>query len=360
MALKKILFIDRDGTLVREPPDQQVDRLEKVELMDGVIPALLRLTQEGYRLVMVSNQDGLGTANYPQQAFETVQTFILKLFASQGICFDDILVCPHSAEMGCNCRKPAVGLLTAYLHSMAWDRQRSLVIGDRETDLLLAANLGIAGFKVAETDHQDTLRWQTIAERILDQPRRARVERVTRETSVTAEVDLDHLKPLTITTGLAFFDHMLEQLSLHSGISMQVIAKGDLHVDEHHLIEDTALAIGEALTQAMGDKYHIGRFGFVLPMDEAQAQVALDLCGRTHFIFNGSFTRDKVGEMPTEMVAHFFASLADAMKMNLHISVSGENCHHKIEAIFKGVARALGQAVAKQASGGMPSTKGIL
>ena len=359
--MNKILFLDRDGTLVGEPPDEQVDRLDKIELLNGVLPALMRLTADGYRLVMVSNQDGLGTSAYPQEAFDSVQAFLLRLFASQGIRFDDILVCPHTAAMGCSCRKPAVGLLTHYLTSSSWDRSRSFVIGDRDTDLKLADNLGIRGLKVANTIHKDALSWRAIADTILAEPRRAKIKRATRETSIMVEVDLDHPDPVTITTGLAFFDHMLEQLALHSGISMQIDAKGDLHVDEHHLIEDTALAIGEAITQALSDKYNIGRYGFVLPMDEAEAQVALDLCGRTHFIFNGSFSREKVGEMPTEMIAHFFAALAGALKMNLHISVSGDNCHHKVEAIFKAVARSLGQAVHKQGSaGGLPSTKGIL
>ena len=361
MSLTRILFLDRDGTLVGEPPDEQVDSLDKIELMDGVIPALLRLTADGFRLVMVSNQDGLGSESYPQESFDTVQSFILRLFASQGIRFDEVLICPHTAAMACTCRKPAVGLLTSYLRSTSWDRTRSFVIGDRDSDLKLAENLGIRGFKVARSIEKDAASWRAIAGSILTEPRRAQVHRKTRETAITVELDLDHPDPVMVQTGIAFFDHMLEQLALHSGISMQITALGDLHVDEHHLIEDTALAIGEALTLALSDKYNIGRYGFVLPMDEALAQVALDLCGRTYFSFNGVFVRERVGDMPTEMIPHFFASLAAALKMNLHISVTGDNCHHKSEAIFKAVARSLRQATHRESSViGLPSTKGIL
>ena len=355
MSGRALLFVDRDGTLIAEPADYQVDGYEKFKLVDGVIPALLRFAQAGYALVMVSNQDGLGTATYSQASFDRIQALLLQVFNSQGIAFEQILICPHTAADGCDCRKPKTAMLSAYLSSNDWDRSRAAVVGDRVTDLELAKNLGVRGFQLSER-----LSWRDIADEMLLQPRRARVSRKTKETKITISVDLDTPASARLDTGIGFFDHMLEQLSKHGGISLKIAARGDLHIDQHHTVEDVALALGAALREALGDKRGIGRYGFLLPMDESQAQVALDLSGRSYFVFEGKLHADKVGELATELVPHFFRSLADALGANLHIRVTGENTHHQIEAMFKAVARTLKQAIARDGDAGLPSTKGAL
>lgn len=351
----RILFVDRDGTLVEEPEDQQVDRLDKVRLLPDVIPALRRLVQAGYRLVMVSNQDGLGTDSFPQADFDTCQQHILALFSTQGIDFDEVLVCPHRDEDGCACRKPRAGLLTRLLAATDLDVEGSAVIGDRATDLELADNIGVRGLRVGPQG----MDWPAIARELLDSERRARVERNTRETRITATVNLDSEEPVQIESGIGFFDHMLDQVARHGGFSLQLLCRGDLHIDEHHTVEDIALTLGEALRRALGDKRGIGRFGFVLPMDETRAQVALDLSGRAYFRFDGQFGRDQVGGLSTELVPHFFRSFSDALGAALHLQVEGDNAHHMVEACFKCTGRAL-RAALRRDGDSLPSTKGML
>lgn len=354
----RVLFIDRDGTLVEEPADCQVDAVDKVRLVHGVIPALLKLRDAGYRFVMVSNQDGLGTPSFPQGNFEAVQQHILRLFASQGIEFEQIFICPHFADDGCDCRKPKTGLLTRYLAATPLDTGSSAVIGDRETDLALADKLGLPGFLIAPGDCFDNS-WAGICAALVHAARKSVVERTTRETAIRVDINLDIEEPIRIRTGIGFYDHMLEQIAKHAGFSLQLSCDGDLQVDEHHTVEDTAICLGSALRQALGNKQGIGRYGFLLPMDESEAQVALDLSGRGSFKFDGAFQRESVGGLPTELVAHFFQSLADALGAALHIQVKGDNEHHMVEACFKAVGRTLRQAI-RYEGGGMPSTKGTL
>ncbi len=351
------LFIDRDGTLIEEPPDQQVDAFEKLRLLPGVIPALLRLRDAGYRFVMVTNQDGLGSASFPQPSFEGPQRLLLQVLESQGIAFDAVLVCPHLATAGCDCRKPATRLADDYLAARPMDPARSRVIGDRATDLEFAARLGIAGIRIPPGDASA---WPRLADELTARPvRRATVARKTRETDVTVEVDLDRGEPVSIATGIGFFDHMLEQVARHGGFSLVLACRGDLHVDEHHTVEDSALALGEALRTALGDKRGIGRYGFVLPMDESEARVLLDLSGRPFCAFSGKFAREAVGGLPTELVPHFFRSLADALGAAVHVEVRGENSHHMVEACFKSLGRALRDALRREGDA-LPSSKGVL
>lgn len=350
------LFIDRDGTLVEEPVDEQVDALDKIRFLPGVFAALTELRRAGYRFVMVSNQDGLGTASYPRAEFERCQDFILRSFASQDITFDAVCICPHRAADGCECRKPQMGLLRDWLADHAYDPARSAVIGDRDSDLQLAANLGVRGCRVRHPAGAGE-GWPAIVRALL--ARRARVERRTRETAITVEVELDGAPDTLVGTGIGFFDHMLEQLARHGGFGLRLQCQGDLHIDEHHTVEDCALALGEALRRALGDKLGIGRYGFLLAMDEAEAQVALDLSGRACFMFTGAFGRESVGALPTELVPHFFRSLSDALGCALHLTVRGENTHHMIEACFKGVGRALRPALRREGHE-LPSTKGVL
>ena len=350
------LFVDRDGTLIEEPPDEQVDSLAKVRFMPGVFAALGELTRQGFNLVMVTNQDGLGTARFPRAAFEETQQFMLEAFRSQGIRFDAVLVCPHEPTDGCHCRKPRTGLLDEYLTRHEVDRSKSAVVGDRDTDLQLAAHLGIRGLTVRQTGAPEQT-CSRVAEALL--ARRAHVLRQTTETRLEVLVNLDSATPLSARTGIGFFDHMLEQLARHGGFSLELACRGDLAVDEHHTVEDCALVLGEAIRQALGDKRGIARYGFVLPMDEAEANVTIDLSGRPFSLFSGCFKRDVVGALPTELVPHFFRSLSDSLRVTLHVSVKGENTHHMVEACFKGVGRALRQALRRDGQV-LPSTKGVL
>jgi len=351
-----ILFVDRDGTLVEEPPDNQVDSLEKIRFMPGVFTALAELRRRGFRLAMVTNQDGLGTASFPRSAFEPVQTFILEAFKSQGIEFEAIFVCPHLPGDGCECRKPRIGLVKDYLRDSDVDLGASAVIGDRETDMQFARNLGIRPLRV--TRHgSDTETWAAIVRTL--SARQAHVQRRTKETDIDVRIGLDITSPIEISTGIGFFDHMLEQLAKHGGFSLQLSCRGDLQIDEHHTVEDCALAIGEALRRALGGKVGIARYGFLLPMDEAESKVAIDLSGRALAQFEGRFNREQVGGLPTELVPHFFHSLADSLGAAIHVSVTGENTHHMIEACFKGVGRAFRQAFRRE-SDELPSTKGVL
>lgn len=351
----KIAFVDRDGTLIVEPADYQVDRLDKIELMPGVIAAMHQMQAAGFRWVMVTNQDGLGTESFPENEFTECQDFVVRLFASQGITFDEVLVCPHFPDAGCDCRKPRTGLLTRYLAQSPIDSETSVVIGDRETDIELAENLGIRGFLINESND-----WRRIADQLCHQQRTATVRRDTNETQIAASINLDaNTADSSIQTGTGFFDHMLEQIARHADIQLNVDCQGDLHIDEHHTVEDTALCIGQALKQALGDRKGIERFGFVLPMDETEAKVSLDLCGRAFIQFDGEFPRETVGGLATEMVPHFFRSLSDALGATLHIEVHGENTHHMVESCFKAFGRTLGQAV-KQTGDQIPSSKGVL
>ena len=365
MSARKLLFIDRDGTLIAEPPDEQIDSYEKFVLLDGVIPALRRCVAAGYELVMVSNQDGLGTASFPHETFEGPQRLLLQILGSQGITFREILIDPSLPHEGRDTRKPGIGMLRHYLADDGWSRAASAVIGDRDTDVQLAANLGVRAFRLgADCD------WNAIAHALCDAPRRAAVERVTRETRIRVDVDLDDASAPQVKTGLGVLDHMLEQLGKHGGFALRLECAGDTHVDEHHVVEDCGLALGEALRKALGDKRGIGRYGhdagpggsaapLVLPMDETLARAALDLSGRAYFVFEGTFPRERVGDLPTELVPHFFRSLCDALGANLHLAVRGENAHHMVEACFKCVARALRPALRRDGDQ-LPSTKGLL
>jgi imidazoleglycerol-phosphate dehydratase/histidinol-phosphatase len=358
MSGERILFIDRDGTIIEEPHDQQVDSLRKLRLLPHVIPALLELQKSGYRLVLVSNQDGLGTASFPEPHFREPQDFLRTLLASQGITFDAEFFCPHFPADGCDCRKPRTGLLTDFLATHRVDATDSYVIGDRDTDMQLAANLGLEGLRV-RADGADGATWTAIVARLCGRDRTAQVQRNTRETRIEVKVALDRTAPVAISTGIGFFDHMLEQVARHGGFALELTCTGDLEVDEHHTVEDCALALGQALREALGDKRGIGRYGFLLAMDESQAQVAIDLSGRSYAVFEGRFGRESVGGLPTEMVPHFFRSLADSLGAAIHVQVRGDNSHHMVEACFKGVGRALRQAIRLEGSE-LPSTKGVL
>ncbi len=358
--LQKIAFLDRDGTLVWEPLDEQVDRLEKISLLPDVIPALLRIRDAGYQFVMITNQDGLGTESFPEAAFRVCQDFILELFSSQGIVFREVFVCPHYPTDGCKCRKPLPGHIGDFMRRANVDRATSFVVGDRETDLEFANNLGLNGYRLTgKNTASDDLTWPDIAHDVCDRPRRAIVTRKTKETDIHVAIDLDRESPITIATGIGFFDHMLEQIAKHGGFSLELSCAGDLEIDEHHTVEDVALAFGKAFNDALGDKRGIGRYGFTLPMDEAQAQVVIDLAGRAVFRFDGEFPREAVGELPTEMVIHFFRSLSDSLGAALHVSVDGKNTHHIVEACFKATGRALRQAKTRSGTE-LPSTKGRL
>jgi len=352
---RRILFIDRDGTLLVEPPDEQVDSLEKLQLVPGVMPALLRLSEAGYEFVIVSNQDGLGTESFPTPHYEAPQQKMIDLFASQGIHFSAVHVDPHFEHQEAPTRKPGIGMVLDYLRSGELDLADSWVIGDRETDLQLAANMGIGGLRLGDGLES----WASITHFLVNRPRRAMVTRKTRETDIHVSVDLDAGSGSRISTGIGFFDHMLDQLASHGGFRLELSCEGDLEIDEHHTVEDCALALGQALNQALGDRRGIGRYGFLLPMDESLAQVAIDLSGRPAFVFEADFPRDRVGELSTEMVRHFFASLSQSLGAALHLQVRGENTHHMVEALFKGAGRALRPALRRQGNE-MPSTKGTL
>jgi imidazoleglycerol-phosphate dehydratase/histidinol-phosphatase len=355
---EKILFIDRDGTLIVEPDDFQVDAVDKVQLVDDVIPSLLELAKHGYRFVMVSNQDGLGTDAFLQEQFDAPHALAMSLFESQGIVFDEVFICPHLPGDNCECRKPRTGLLTRYLAAHTIDLSGSAVIGDRQTDMQLADRIGVQGILTNCSDEK-AITWPQIVVRLCHSERTSTVTRNTNETRISAAVNLDTANNTAISTGIGFYDHMLEQIAKHGGFSLTLRCEGDLEVDEHHTVEDTAICLGTALREALGNKHGIGRYGFLLPMDESEAQVALDISGRAAFEFSADFPRDHVGQMATEMVEHFFRSLAESLGAALHIKVEGENTHHMVEACFKAVGRALRQAIARSGTE-LPSTKGAL
>jgi imidazoleglycerol-phosphate dehydratase / histidinol-phosphatase len=323
-----------------------------------VVPALLELKRAGFAFVMVTNQDGLGTQSFPRESFELAHRFIIDLFASQGIEFEAVCICPHFKREDCACRKPKLGMIADFLAANDIDKQHSFMIGDRDTDLEFAANLGVQGLRIRlGGDPGET--WPAIAAGIIGRARRAHVRRKTKETDIAVEVDLSREGPSSIATGLGFFDHMLEQIAKHGGFALTLQCTGDLRIDEHHTVEDCALALGAALREALGDKRGIARYGFLLAMDEAEAQVALDLSGRPFFVWEGKFNRERVGELPTELVPHFFRSLSESLGAALHVSVRGENSHHMIESCFKAVGRSLRQAIRLEGAE-LPSTKGTL
>ncbi len=372
--MTRILFVDRDGTLIEEPEDFQIDAFEKLRLVEGVIPAMLKLRDAGFEFVMVTNQDGLGTPSFPREAFEGPHVLMMQVFQSQGIAFREVLIDESFPHEGKPTRKPGIGLALHYLRDRLIDLDASAMVGDRETDLEFARNLGVRGFRLGPGREP----WESIAHALVDAPRTAVVERNTKETRIRVELDLDRAGAGEISTGLGFFDHMLDQIGRHGGIFLSLRCEGDLRVDEHHSVEDSALALGQALRQAIGDKRGIGRYGaaaeradeyggeadplrggIVLPMDETLARAVLDFSGRPYFAFDGAFPREKVGDLPTELVLHFFRSLCEAAGMNLDLAVRGDNAHHMVEASFKAFARALRQAILREGRE-LPSTKGVL
>ena len=363
---KKVLFIDRDGTLIKEPPtDFQVDSLEKLEFIPKAISNLRKIAEEcDYELVLVTNQDGLGTDSFPEKDFWPAQNKMLKTLEQENIHFAAIHIDRSFEHEQAPTRKPRTGMLTAYF-SEDYDLPNSFVIGDRMTDIQLAQNLGAKAIFYGE--HQgdavlSTQDWDAIYNFLKLPPRKATVHRKTSETDISIELNLDGSGACSISTGLHFFDHMLEQLGKHGSTDLSIQVKGDLHIDEHHTIEDTALALGEAYAKALGDKKGIYRYGFLLPMDDALAQVAIDFGGRPWLVWDAKFSREKVGDMPTELFFHFFKSFSDTAKCNLNISITGDNEHHKIEATFKGLARAIKMAVQRDQRNlnQLPSTKGVL
>lgn len=372
---KKLLIIDRDGTIIEEPPvDFQVDSLEKLQFVPGAITSLSSLARldDEYLYVLASNQDGLGTLSFPEETFYPAHNKMLKTLEGEGFTFDRQLIDRSKPEDNSPCRKPSTGMFDEFIGNDDYDLDNSIVIGDRVTDVQLAANLGC---KSILFDRDGTTRqsveltdrcvaassWSEIAEMVRASSRRVTIERMTRETEISVTVDLDGRGPHGADTGLHFFDHMLSQIDHHSGCSLKVTCKGDLEVDEHHTMEDVAIALGQALGQALGDKKGLARYGFALPMDECEAMVLIDFGGRADFVWDVNFTREYVGDTPTEMYPHFFKSLCHAMNCNLHIRASGENNHHLIEGVFKAFARALGMAVKRNVfSAILPSSKGTL
>ena len=356
--MKKILFIDRDGTLVCEPEDEQVDSFEKLKFVDGVFRNLSFIRQHlDFLFVMVSNQDGLGTPSFPEETFWPVHNFILQSLKGEGIVFDDYRIDTHFPNDMSPMRKPGIGMLTDYINNPEYDIPNSYVIGDRATDRQLAENLGCKALILGE----DGMTWDKIAEILFAGERVAEVRRTTKETDIYVRIDLDGSGKCDISTGLGFFDHMLEQIGKHGMMDLTIHTKGDLFVDEHHTIEDTAIALGECILKALGNKRGIERYGYCLPMDDCLCQVALDFGGRPWLVWDVEFHREKVGEMPTEMFLHFFKSLSDAARMNLNVKAEGTNEHHKIEGIFKALARSLKMAVKRDIYHyELPSTKGTL
>ncbi|MEO6590100.1 MAG: bifunctional histidinol-phosphatase/imidazoleglycerol-phosphate dehydratase HisB [Pyrinomonadaceae bacterium] len=367
--MKKVLFIDRDGTLILEPADFQIDAFEKLKFLPGMISNLSKIAREiDYQFVMISNQDGLGKKSFPEETFHPVQNFIIETLRNEGVVFSEVLIDRSYAKDNLPTRKPNTGLLEKYF-SGEYDLKNSFVIGDRETDVELAKNLGAkaifianSNFKIVEsTDVFTAESWQEIYEFLKLPPRRISHERKTKETAIAIELNLDGSGKSEISTGISFFDHMLEQLSRHGNLDLKIEAKGDLHIDEHHTIEDVAITLGEAFALALQDKRGMERYGFTLPMDDCLAQVAIDFGGRNWCVWEVDFKRENVGKMPTEMFFHFFKSFTDKAQCNLNIHATGTNEHHKIEAIFKAFAKAVKMAVRRDVSSdNLPSTKGIL
>ena len=356
--MKRILFIDRDGTLIEEPADEQIDSFEKLKFTQGMFKNLAFIKSKlDFEFVMVSNQDGLGTSSFPEDTFWPVHNFILQSLEGEGITFDEILIDRHFPEDNADTRKPNTGLVRKYIDNPDYDIAGSYVIGDRDTDRQFAENIGCKSLILG----RDGMTWDKIAELLFAGERQAEVKRTTKETDIFVAVNLDGHGKCDISTGLGFFDHMLEQIGKHGMIDLTIKTKGDLEVDEHHTIEDTALALGECLKKALGDKRGIERYGYSLPMDDCLSSVALDFGGRPWLVWDADFKREKIGEMPTEMFLHFFKSLSDSAMMNLNIKAEGQNEHHKIEGIFKALARSIKMAVRRDVYHyELPSTKGAL
>jgi imidazoleglycerol-phosphate dehydratase / histidinol-phosphatase len=370
---KRILFIDRDGTLIVEPPDQQIDSLEKLALLPKVIGSLGKIVQEtDFLLVMVTNQDGLGTASFPEETFHPAHNKLMTLLENEGIYFYNTHIDKTFEHENAPTRKPHTGMLGEYFDAEKYDLTNSFTIGDRHTDVILAENLGAKGILIGKQDPKAALctsDWAEIAQFLVQyqqtlrsKERKAHIHRKTNETDIEISLNLDGTGKATISTGIGFFDHILEQIAKHARCDLSIKVAGDLHIDQHHSIEDTALALGEAFRRALGDKRGIFRYGhFSLPMDEALAEVALDFSGRPYLVWQAKFHREKVGEMPTEMFHHFFKSFSDTALCNLNIRIAGENEHHKIEATFKAFAKAISMAVKKEEGNNeIPSTKGVL
>jgi imidazoleglycerol-phosphate dehydratase/histidinol-phosphatase len=379
--LKRILFIDRDGTLITEPADEQIDSFAKLEFYPHALKYLPKIAAElDFELVMVTNQDGLGTAVYPEDTFWPVHNFILKTFENEGVTFSDFAIDRTFPKDNAPTRKPATGLLTKYFDAEVYDLKNSFTIGDRLNDVLLGKNLGAKAIwlnnssnlggkefteeqlaAIKETVALETTEWEKIYEFLKVGERVTEHVRKTKETDISIKINLDGKGDAKVSTGLHFFDHMLDQIARHGSIDLDIIAKGDLHIDEHHTIEDTGIALGEAFATVLGDKRGIERYGFCLPMDDCLAQVAIDFGGRNWIVWDAEFKREKIGEMPTEMFYHFFKSFSDASKCNLNIKAEGQNEHHKIEAIFKAFAKAIKMAVRRDVNNMvLPSTKGVL
>jgi imidazoleglycerol-phosphate dehydratase/histidinol-phosphatase len=379
--MKKVLFIDRDGTLICEaPPDYQLDSFEKLKFYPGMFTWMRKIALElDYELVMVTNQDGLGTAQFPENTFWPVHNFVMKSLEAEDIHFKAVFIDKTFPSENAPTRKPGTGMLVDYLQNPEYDMANSYVIGDRITDVQLAKNLGSKAIWIKEdvnlggaeiqdsvaalqdTIALETLSWQAIYEFLKLDQRIIHHERNTNETKISIDINLDGTGKTNISTGLAFFDHMLDQVGRHSGIDLAITTKGDLHIDEHHTIEDTGIALGEAIAKALGNKMGVARYAFVLPMDDCLAQVAIDFGGRSWIVWEAEFKREKIGDMPTEMFYHFFKSFSDAAKLNLNIKAEGENEHHKIEAIFKALAKAIKAAVKRDSTNmQLPSTKGLL
>ena len=362
--MKKVLFIDRDGTLIVEPEDEQIDSYDKLEFVSGAITALSEISRStDYLLVMVTNQDGLGTDSFPEDTFWPAHNLMLRAFSSQGVAFDKTHIDRTRPEDNSNTRKPGTGMLNEYIYG-DYNLADSFVIGDRVSDVELAQNLGCKSIFFNDSSHPDatysTDDWSKVVKLLQGQHRTARVTRTTLETQIDVKVDLDGQGKAKIDTAIGFFDHMLEQIAKHGGIDLEVTTRGDLNVDAHHTIEDTALALGQAFSNALGSRHGIQRYGFSLPMDDALTQVVIDFGGRPWIVWNTDFKREKIGDMPTEMFFHFFKSLSDTAMCNINITSTGQNEHHMIESIFKCFARAVRMAKTHDASVGVPSTKGVL
>jgi len=380
-APKKVLFIDRDGTLILETADEQIDSFAKLEFYPGALPWLFKIAKElDFELVMVTNQDGLGTASYPEDTFWPIQNFVVKAFENEGVKFSHFAIDKTFPRDNAPTRKPGTALLTKYIGNDEYDLKGSFTIGDRKNDILLAKNLGakaiwlnngsnLGGAEFTQEQHDalenfialETTDWQKVYEFLKVGERVAEHRRTTKETDIYIKLNLDGKGNAKVSTGVHFFDHMLDQIARHGNIDLEIEAKGDLHIDEHHTIEDTGIALGEVFATALGDKRGIERYGFSLPMDDCLAQVAIDFGGRNWIVWDAEFKREKIGEMPTEMFYHFFKSFSDAAKCNLNIKAEGQNEHHKIEAIFKAFAKTIKMAVKRDVNNMvLPSTKGVL
>jgi imidazoleglycerol-phosphate dehydratase/histidinol-phosphatase len=377
--LQKLLFVDRDGTMIKEPADEQIDSFEKLEFYPGAIEYLSKIATElDYELVMITNQDGLGSEQYPESIFFPVHNFVLKTFANEGVNFSAVYIDRTWPAENAPTRKPGTALLTQYFDTTKYDLANSFTIGDRRNDVLLAKNLGAKAIwlnnqsnlggneaqnnaDIKDVVALETIEWKKVYEFLKLGERVFENKRTTKETDIYVKINLDGTGEAKVSTGLHFFDHMLDQIARHGSIDLEIIAKGDLHIDEHHTIEDTGIALGEVFAAALGDKKGIERYGFCLPMDDCLAQAAIDFGGRNWMVWEADFKREKVGDMPTEMFYHFFKSFSDAAKANLNIKAEGQNEHHKIEAIFKAFAKAIKMAVKRDVNNMvLPSTKGML